>query len=76
MTNYRKVEAQFHREPPREKACFVRAFLPELMKTKYEVPQRVFEASLAMWYHSKNIPLVKSEMDAIRRKFRNPMVYC
>jgi hypothetical protein len=76
LTNYRKVEAQFHREPPREKACFVRAFLPELIKTKYEVPQRVFEASLAMWYHSKNIPLVKSEMDAIRRKFRNPMVYC
>lgn len=58
----------------REKACIVRAHLPERHRNRFEVDYRVFEAALAAWYHSRGLPLVLSEMQSIKRKFRNPMV--
>ena len=54
-------------------AKLVRAFLPPAKQDHFEVDSRSFNKALELWYQSVGMPLVKSERDALVRKFKNPM---
>lgn len=51
----------------------IRSFLSEEKRDRFEVDYRSFDAAIEHWYKSKNMILLKSEKDALMRKFRNPM---
>lgn len=51
----------------------IRRFLPEEKRERFEVDFRSFDPAIEGWYKSKNMILLKSEKDALLRKFRNPM---
>eukprot|EP01037_Dinobryon_pediforme_P041929 gene41929-51979_t len=56
-----------------EKPQYVRLFLKDDLKKKFEVDYRSFDSALDLWYKSIGMPLSKSERELIKKTFKNPM---
>ena len=58
--------------PPVEKTWLLRPFLNETVKEDPEVSEEDFHHAIHKWYNSQHVPIISSEIKALRDEFQNP----
>lgn len=52
---------------------FIRNYLPDNKRNRYEVDRKLFERALIAWYKDECMPLLESEKKSLINRFKNPM---